>query len=75
MFRCLLGAAIVAAVDALRRALGTGWLFVLLSGACAVTILPLIVYVRVYGPRLREKRHLRREAEEEQRRRKEIAAA
>ncbi|KZV84577.1 MFS general substrate transporter [Exidia glandulosa HHB12029] len=73
MFRCLLGAGIVAAVDALRRILGNGWLFVLLSGACAITVLPLITYVRLYGPRLRKKRRVRKEAreakEDEERRR------
>ncbi|KZV86099.1 MFS general substrate transporter [Exidia glandulosa HHB12029] len=79
MFRCLLGAGIVAAVDALRRILGNGWLFVLLSGACAITVLPLITYVRVYGPRQREKRRIRKEAreaeeEEEKRRANETSA-
>lgn len=75
MFRCLLGAAIVAAVDALRRALGNGWLFVLLSGACALVVLPLILFVRLRGPKLRAKRARRKEEEEERRRQQDVTSA
>lgn len=68
MFRCLLGAGIVAAVDSLRRIMGNGWLFVMLSGACVIVVLPLIAYVRIRGPKLREGRRLKREEENERKR-------
>ncbi|EJD44895.1 MFS general substrate transporter [Auricularia subglabra TFB-10046 SS5] len=56
LFRCLLGAGIVAAVDPLRRSLGDGWLFATLSGACVVLVLALNAFIRVYGPRMRRRR-------------------
>ncbi|EJD44901.1 MFS general substrate transporter [Auricularia subglabra TFB-10046 SS5] len=65
LFRCLLGAAVVAAVDALRRRLGTGWLFVLLSGTCALLVAPLITFVRLRGPKLRARRSERKEEDED----------
>ncbi|EJD36711.1 MFS general substrate transporter [Auricularia subglabra TFB-10046 SS5] len=65
LFRCLLSAAIVAAVDALRRKLGTGWLFVLLSGMCVICVLPVLIFVGLRGPELREERARRREDDSE----------
>ena len=62
MFRCLLGAAVVAAVDSLRRALGDGWAFVLLGGLAMALTLPLLIISRHYGPRMRERRRLRKAA-------------
>lgn len=56
LFRCLLGAGIVAAVDPLRRSLGDGWLFAILSGSCVVLVLALNAFIRTYGPRMRRRR-------------------
>ena len=59
MFRCLLSAGLVAAIDPLREAIGVGWMFVLLAGAMLVIVLPLLVVVRIYGPRWRTERRAR----------------
>ncbi|KAH7096388.1 MFS general substrate transporter [Auriculariales sp. MPI-PUGE-AT-0066] len=61
LFRCLLGAGVVAGVDALRRRLGSGWTFVLLGGLTVVLVLPILAFSRMCGPRFREKRRLRKE--------------
>lgn len=61
LVRCLLGAGLVALIDIILNALGTGWTYVLLGGICALLapVIPLMLWL---GPRSRAKRRERRAA-------------
>lgn len=55
LVRGALGAGLVAVIDIIIRALGPGWTYVLLGGACAFFCPLLYVVIRI-GPRYRAKR-------------------
>jgi hypothetical protein len=51
----------VAVIQLIFTAIGTGWTYVLLAGLCVLAS-PLIYVVMHIGPRCREKRRRKREA-------------
>ncbi|PBK76751.1 MFS general substrate transporter, partial [Armillaria solidipes] len=53
--RCIAGAALVAVMDLILRALGAGWTYILLGGICVLTI-PLVYLIMYIGPPRRIKR-------------------
>ncbi|KAJ7211081.1 MFS general substrate transporter [Mycena rebaudengoi] len=61
LVRCGLSAAMVAVIQLIFTAIGTGWTYVLLAGLCVLAS-PLIYVVMHIGPRCREKRRRKREA-------------
>ncbi|KAH6642714.1 major facilitator superfamily domain-containing protein [Boeremia exigua] len=60
LVRCSLAAVLVAVIDRLTGALGVGWTYTLLGGACA-GLLPLMVWEMRMGPTWRGKREAREE--------------
>ncbi|TFK77325.1 MFS general substrate transporter [Pluteus cervinus] len=55
LVRCTLSAVIVALVDVIIQAVGTGWTYVIMSGM-SLACLPLVFVAIKIGPRCREKR-------------------
>lgn len=62
--RCLLGAVEVGTVQPMFKAMGAGWMFVLLAGIC-VLVTPLPIIVARIGPRLRRERAEKAKRKEE----------
>ncbi|KAF8560011.1 MFS general substrate transporter [Imleria badia] len=60
LVRCSLGAATVAVIDLILKALGTGWTYILLAGICFATS-PMIWFAVWVGPRCRAKRRAKLE--------------
>ena len=59
LVRGSMGAALVAIIDIIINALGPGWTYVLLGGACAF-FCPLLYVIIKIGPRCRAKRERER---------------